>query len=115
LPAEIGDGPEVRLQRPQQPDDLDVAVAFSLQPAARPNAVEVAIDVKLKQITRRVAGAARRLRSDPCETGFDQIEPVDEGVDETHGIIRSDVIVDRFRQKQQLRAFESGNVRHARF
>src|SRR5471032_2303022 len=43
--AEIGDRLEVRLQRPQQPDQLDVAVAFGIQSAARPHAVEIAVDV----------------------------------------------------------------------
>ena len=31
------------------------------------------------------------------------------------GIVRADVIVHRFGQKQELVAFEAGNVRHARF
>ena len=113
--AEIGDGLEVRLQRPQQPDDLDVAMAFGLQPAARPHPVEIAVDVKLEQIARRVAGPARRLRLDPREACLDEIEAIDEGVDEADRIVRADVIVHRFGQKQELVAFEAGYVRHARF
>jgi len=31
------------------------------------------------------------------------------------GIVRADVIVHRFGQKQKLVAFEAGNVRHTRF
>ena len=112
---EIGDGLEVRLQRPQQPDDLDVAMAFGLEPPARPHPVEIAIYVELQQIAGRVAGPARRLRLDPLETRGLQIEPIDEGVDEPHGIVGADIIVNRFRQKQELRAFESGYVRHAGF
>jgi hypothetical protein len=46
--AEIGDGLEVRLQRPQQPDDLNVAMAFGLQPPARTHAIEIAVDVELQ-------------------------------------------------------------------
>jgi len=38
--AEIGDGLEIGLQRPQQPDDLDVAMTLGLQPAARPRPVQ---------------------------------------------------------------------------
>ena len=112
--AEIGDGLEVRLQRPQQPDDLDVAMAFGFQAAARPHAVEIAVDVELEQIARRVARPARRLRLDPPEACLDEIEPIDEGVDEADGIVRADVIVHRFGQKQKLVAFEARNVRHAR-
>jgi hypothetical protein len=113
--AEIGDGLEVRLQRPQQPDDLDVAMAFGLQPAARTHAIEIAVDVELQEIARRVARPSCRLRLDPPEACLDEIEPIDEGVNETNRIVRADVVVDRFRQKQKLIAFEPGNVRHARF
>jgi hypothetical protein len=42
---EIGDGLEVRLQAPQQPDDLNVAMTFGLKPTARPNPVQIAIDI----------------------------------------------------------------------
>ena len=113
--AEIGDGLEVRLQRPQQPDDLDVAMAFGLQPAARTHAIEIAVDVELQEIARCVARPACRLRLNPPEACPDEIEPIDEGVDEADGIVRADVIVHRFRQKKKLVAFEPGNVRHARF
>ncbi len=113
--AEIGDGLEVRLQRPQQPDDLDVAMAFGFQPAARPHPVEIAVDVELEQIARRVAGPACRLRLDPPEARLGEIEAIDEGVNEADGIVRADVIVHRFGQKKELVAFEAGNVRHARF
>src|SRR5208337_5265512 len=43
---EIGDGLKVRLQAPQQPDDLNVAMTFGLKPAARPNPVQIAIDIE---------------------------------------------------------------------
>ena len=112
---EVGDGLEVRLQGSQQPDDLDVAMAFGLQPPARPHPVQIAVDVELQQIARRVAGAARRLRRDAREPGRREIEPVNEGVDEPNGIVGADIIVDRLRQQQKLRTFESGNVSHVRF
>ena len=96
--AEVGDGLEVRLQRPQQPDDLDVAMAFRLQPPARTNAVEIAVDVELQQIARRVAWPPRRLRLDPREARRRKIEPIDEGVDEADRIVGADVIVHRFGQ-----------------
>jgi len=115
LSAEIGDGLEVGLQRPQQPDDLDVAMTFRFQAAARPNSVEIAVDVEFEQIARRVARPARPLRLDPPEACLGEIEPINEGVEETDGIVRADVIVHRFGQKQKLVAFEARNVRHARF
>jgi hypothetical protein len=61
----VGDGLEVGLQAPEQPDHLDVAVALHLQPTARPHPVQIAVDVELQQIGWRIAGAARRLRRDP--------------------------------------------------
>src|SRR5580658_10052831 len=90
-------------------------MAFGFQAAARPNPVEIAVDVELQQVARSVPGSARRLRLDPTETRLDEIDPIDEGVDEPDGIIGADIVVDRFGQKKELRAFESGNVRHARF
>ena len=54
--AEIGDGLEVGFQRPQQPDDLDVAMTFGFQPAPRANAVEIIVDVELEGVARSVAG-----------------------------------------------------------
>ncbi len=64
---EIGDGLEVRLQAPQQPDDLNVAMTFGLKPTARPHPVQIAVYVQLQQIARRVAGTARRLRRNADE------------------------------------------------
>src|ERR1019366_8820378 len=34
------------------PWDLDIAMAFGLQPTARPHAIEIAVNVKLQQIAR---------------------------------------------------------------
>ena len=47
---EVSDGLKVRLQVPQQPNYLDIAVGFGLQPAARSHPVQIAVDVKLQQI-----------------------------------------------------------------
>src|SRR5205807_8776343 len=106
--AEIGDSLEIRLQAAQQPDDLDVAMTFGLKTAARPNPVEIAVDIELQEI------AGRRLRLDPLETGGFQIKPIDEGIDEADGVVDADVIVNRLGQKQELRTIEPGNVRHAK-
>jgi hypothetical protein len=51
--SEVRDRLEVRLEATQQPDDLDIALGFPLQPSARSDPVEVAIDVELQQITGR--------------------------------------------------------------
>ena len=109
----VGDGLEVRLQASEQPDHLDVAVALHLQPTARPHPVQIAVDVELQQIGRGVAGAARRLRLDPDEPRRPKVQLIDKGVDESHRIVRADIVVHRLRQQQHLRAMVTRNVRHA--
>ena len=48
--AEISNGSVVRLQMPQQPDHLDVAMGLSFEATAGSHTVQVAVDVKLQQI-----------------------------------------------------------------
>ena len=71
-------------------------MALRFQPAARPHAVEITVDVKLEQIARRIARPARRLRLNPPEARLDEIEPIDEGIDEADGVVGADVIIHRF-------------------
>jgi hypothetical protein len=106
---------EVRLEATQQPDDLDIALGFPLQPPARSNPVQIAVDVELQQIAGRIARPPRRLRFDPREPGARKIQPINKGVDEPNRIVALDVIVNRLRQQQKLVPFESGNVSHGRF
>ena len=96
---EVGDRLEIRLEAPQQPDDLDIALGFPLQPPARSDPVQIAVDVKLQKVAGRIARPPRRLRFDPREPGARKIEPIDERVDEPNRIVRPDVIVDRLRQQ----------------
>src|SRR3974390_2262058 len=67
--AEVGDGLEVRHQAASQPHQLDIALGLPLKPPARLDAVEIAVNVKLEQIARRIARASRRLRVDSRKTG----------------------------------------------
>jgi hypothetical protein len=109
----VGDGLEVRFQSPQQPDDLDVAMTLRLQPPARSDPVQIAVDVELQKVARRVAGTPHRLRLHPQKPRRRKIQPIDEGVDEPHRIVRADIVVHRLRQQQKLVAFQSGDVSHA--
>ena len=70
---EVGNGLEVRLQVSQQPDHLDISMSFDLQPAARANPVEVAVDVKLQQILRGIARTPGQLRRYADDTRRRQI------------------------------------------
>src|ERR1700729_879627 len=49
---EVGDGLEVGPETAQQPDDLDVAMGFTLQPAALTNPVQIALDIQFKKFAR---------------------------------------------------------------
>jgi hypothetical protein len=110
---EIGDGLEVRLEAVHQPDDLDIALRFPLQPPARSNPVQIAIDVELQKVARRIAGTPHRLRLHPQKPRRRKIEPINEGVDESNRIVDLDVIVNCLRQQQKLVPSESGDVIHA--
>ena len=113
--SEVRDRLEVRLEAAHQPDDLDIALGFPLQPSARSNPVQIAVDVELQEIAGRVARPPRRLRFDSREAGARKIEPINEGLDEPNRIVDLDVIVNRLRQQQKLVPSESGDVGHARF
>jgi hypothetical protein len=91
--AEISDRFEVRLQVAQQPNDFDVAMGLGFQTPARPNAIEVAVDVELQQVLRRIARAAGCLRLHPSEASGGQVQSIDEGVDEANRVVLADVFV----------------------
>jgi DNA invertase Pin-like site-specific DNA recombinase len=60
----VSDRLEVRLQVPQQPDHLDIAVGFGLQPTARPHPVRVSTAAQDE------TGQVRQLRVAGCEKVF---------------------------------------------
>jgi hypothetical protein len=92
--SEVRDRFEVRLEAAQQPDDLDIALGFPLQPPARSNPVQIPVDVRAS-----AARPPRRLRFRPAEPGTRKIQPINEGVDEPNRIAGLDVIVNRLRQQ----------------
>jgi hypothetical protein len=102
--AEIGDSAEVRLQVPQQPDHLDIAMGLRLQPPAGSHPVDVAVHVELQKIGRIITRTAGFLRRHTHEAGGVKVKAIDKGLDEADRIVRPHVIIHRFRQKQQLRA-----------
>ena len=112
---EIGDGLEVRLQVPQQPDHFEVATGLRFQPPARTHSVQIAVDVELQEIARGIARAAGRLRHDTGEPCRRKAEPINKGVDEPHRVLSVDIVVHRFRKQQRLVAVATQNVCHAEF
>jgi hypothetical protein len=112
---EIGDRLEIRPQALQEPDHLDVAFGFALQPPARSDPIQIAVDIELQKVARRIPRPPRSLRRHPREPRRRKIQPLDEGVDEPHWIARVDIVVHRLRQQQKLVTSESADVSHARF
>jgi hypothetical protein len=111
---EICDGLEVRRQPAKEPDHLDVAMGLGLQPPARPDAIQVTVDIELQEVAGTITGSARILGNRADETEFGEIEPRDESFNEAHRIVCTDIGLDRFRQKHQLRSINTRYVRHAR-
>ena len=60
--AKIGNRLEVRHQPPGQPDQLHVAMAFSLQPPARLDTVQITVHIDLQQRRRLIARPPRDTR-----------------------------------------------------
>src|SRR5205823_4338922 len=67
--AEVGYGLEVRHQAASQPNQLDVALAFSLQASARLHPIEVAVDVNLQQRRRMIGRPPAQYRQSPAWPG----------------------------------------------
>src|SRR4029077_20780993 len=88
---EVSDGLEVRLQVPQQPDHLDIAVGFALQPTTRPHPVQIAVNVELQQIRRRIARPPCHLRPNTPNRCRLKIQPIDKSIDKAHWVVRADI------------------------
>src|SRR5215469_3347083 len=99
----------------QQPDHLDIAVGFGLQPTARSHPVQVAVDVKLQQIRRRIGRATRHLRRNAAEPRRREIQPIYKDVNKPHWVVRADIVIHGLRQKQKLRTVVTSDVHHAGF
>src|SRR3954466_8165320 len=99
----------------EKPDHLDIAVSLGFQAPAGAGAVQIAVDVELQQISRRVARTTRRLRNRADKPKRRKVQPVDKCLDEPHRVVSSDVIVNRLRKKEHLRTDVTGNVSHAGF
>jgi hypothetical protein len=93
---------EVRRQTPSQPHQLDISVRFALEPTARLDAFEVAVNVELEQHCRMVGRSTRLRRLRPLEPQFAQVEFIDKRVDNTNRVGFVHVIVQQFGQQGSL-------------
>src|SRR6266699_5759075 len=86
----------------REPHHLDVAPGLTLEPAARLNPIEVAVDVELQQHRRMIRRPAGCLRIDPVEPKLGQIKFLDKDVDYANGIVLADPVFKAFRKQRAL-------------
>ena len=73
-----------------------------LQPAARPNTIQIPVDIQLQQIRGIVAWTALVVGPNPLESSRLKVEAVDECINETDRVVRPHVVVHSIGQKQKL-------------
>ena len=100
--AEVGDGLEVGREPPGEPHQLEIALRFALEPAARGDAVQIAVDIQLEQHRRVIAGASGGRRGGTLKPQLPQIELLDERFDDTHRVVLGHIIVQARRQQSGL-------------
>src|SRR5476651_82283 len=85
--------------RPRQPHQLDVALALPLQPTARGDLVDVAINVDLQQHTRVIRRPSGRLRHDAREPQRPKVQLLNEHVDHPNRVLFRHIIIQIFRKQ----------------
>ena len=109
VPTEIGNGLVIGNEPTRQPHDLNVASGLTLEPAARLNPVEIAVDVELQQDRRMIRRPAGYLGIDPAEPKLGKIEFVGKDVDHPNGIVLADPVFQAFRKQRALPAIRAFN------
>ena len=102
--AEVGDGLEVGHQPASQPDQLDVALCFPLQPPARLHPVQIPVDVDLQQRGRVIPRTSRLRGLGALEAKLHQVQRVDEHIDRAYRIAFIDPVVQSLRKQDTLRS-----------
>jgi hypothetical protein len=99
---EVRNGLEVRRQALRQPHHLDIALALPLQPTARSDLVDVAIDVDLQQHAGMIRRPSGRLGHDAREPQNTQVQLVDEHIDHPYRVLVRYVFIQKFRKQDGL-------------
>src|SRR5215469_12876327 len=73
-----------------------------LEPAARLNPIEIAVDVELQQYRRMIRRPAGRLRIDPLEPKLAEVKLVDKDVDDSNRIVLMNPVFQAFRKQRAL-------------
>ena len=105
--AEVGDRLVIRRQPADQPHHFHIAPGLPLEPTARLNPVEIAVDVELQQIARMIGRPAGRQRLDPVEPEAAKIELIDEDVDRPNRVVVADPVFQALRKQRALAAIDT--------
>lgn len=100
--AEVGDRLEIRHQAAGQPHQLDVALAFPFEPAARLDAIEIAIEIDLQQRRWMIGWPSRRFRFNTGKAHRRQVQFVDENINDADWIIVRHIVFQTIREQCRL-------------
>ena len=94
----------IRREPSGQPHHLEIAASLALQPPARLDPVEIAINVKLEHRRRMVCWPAGRCRINAIEPEVAEFQRIHEHIDRANRIALLDPIIEAFRQQRRLLA-----------
>ena len=86
-----------------------------LQPAARPNTIQIPVDIQLQQIRGILAWTALLVGPNALESSRLKVEAIDERINETDRVVRSHVVVHSIGQQQKLGTVFTGDMCHDTF
>src|SRR5262249_16937339 len=107
--AEVSNRLVIGNQSTGEPHHLNVAPTLTLEPTARLNSIEIAVDVQLQQDRGMVGRPSGRLRINATETELRQIESLDKYVDCANRIIFANPILQAFREQRTLPSIRAFN------
>jgi len=96
----------------QQPQQFDIAVRLLLQAAAGAQAIEVAVQVELQEITRMIRRASCGSGSDTLEAEGLKIEVIDEGIEKADRILCRDIVVEALWKEDHLVTVRALDMSH---
>ena len=107
--AKVGNRLVIGNKPASEPHHFDVAYGLSLEPPARLDPIEVAVNVELQQHRRMIRRPTGRLGVDPAEPKIAQIELVDKDGDHPNGIVLNNPIFQAFRKQRALSSIHPFN------
>src|SRR5271156_4852410 len=111
--AEVGYRLEVRHQPAGQPNQLDVALAFSLQAPARLHPVEVAVNINLQQRRRMVGRPSCRLWLNAAKAELGQVKLIDKDIDRPDRIVPAQIVIQPLgKQSALIAVIANDKARH---